>query len=237
MCLLILWDLGLNSQSIFRNYISASYPSNWYDVNNPSYENAFNRLQKMDDSFYRTKIDPTLITSQNESLKYKYKGMDIYTSTGNYAHNEFLGGLGYSTDPRAVAMGNGIFLSDALLGFKYYVTTGELDERIYTKMFQEGKINVYKINLDLPLGYMVDKEFMNLSWEEDMLGIQNHLIDGEDAHYYEKQNPEVRLRSLEEVMNERGPESFTKGAGEFNSFNRNEDSYFGYKGIVYEIRC
>ena len=48
-------------------------------------------------------------------------------------------------------------------------------------MFQEGEINVYKINLDLPLGYMVDKEFMSLSWKEDMFGIQNRLIDGEDV--------------------------------------------------------
>lgn len=204
LCLLVLLDLGTNSQTIFRNYISASMPNDWYDANQPSYEKVFTRLQKLDDSFYRTKVEPSLITTLNESLRYKYKGMDMYTSTGDYQHNLFLGELGYDSNPRAVAMGNGIFLSDALLGFKYFVTTGELDERLYTKMFDEGNINVYKINLNLPLGYLVDEGFMNRTSEKDMFNVQNHLIDGRDAHYYEKQNTELLFQSLEKVINESG---------------------------------
>lgn len=217
LCLLILVDLGTNSQSIFRNYISASHPSNWYDVNNPAYENALHRLQKLDDSFYRTKIDPSLMSSLNESLRYKYKGMDIYTSTGSYEHNDFLSKLGYAANSRAVSMENGIFLSDALLGFKYMVTTEELDERIYTKMFKEGNINVYYINLNLPLGYMVDSEFMNIVGKEGMFSVQNHLIDGEDGSYYEKLNPELLFHSLKEGMNESGQKVLQRPMGDVNS--------------------
>ena len=99
---------GIKQPNYFRNGISVSYPSNWYDVNN--------LLMKMCSIAGKrwmiplfNEIASTLITSQNESLKYKYKGMDIYTSTGNYAHNEFLGGLGYSTHPVSLLWGMGIF--------------------------------------------------------------------------------------------------------------------------------
>ncbi|KAA9022029.1 YfhO family protein [Niallia endozanthoxylica] len=213
LCLLILVDLGMNSQTILRNYISPSHPVNWYDVHNPSYEKAFNRLQEMDDSFYRTKVDPSLVTTLNESLRYKYKGMGIYTSTGNGEHNLFLRELGYAANSRAANMGNGIFLSDALFGFKYVVTTSELDERIYTKMFQEGNIMVYRIHMNLPLGYMVDQGFMNKGGEKGMFNIQNHLMDGEEASYYEKQNPEAILHSLEEVVNEAGKKVVQRESG------------------------
>ena len=41
LCLLVLLDLGANTQTIFRNYISASMPNDWYDANQPSYEKVF----------------------------------------------------------------------------------------------------------------------------------------------------------------------------------------------------
>ncbi|WP_258535571.1 YfhO family protein [Bacillus sp. 03113] len=200
LCFLVLGDMGLNSQFILRNYTGSSGPYNWYNKNNPSYETAIASLQSLDQSFYRIKIDTSLVSFPNESLRYKYKGMTIYTSTGRAENNMFLNKLGYSASTRAVSMENGIFLSDALLGFKYIVTTKGLDERIYTKMFEEGNIKVYKININLPLGYMVNKGFMNVEGQSDIFNIQNRLIDG--SAYYEKQKPQTNLNSLTKGTNQ-----------------------------------
>lgn len=204
VCFVVLADLGLNSEAILKNYIEASQPHDWYAVNEPYAENVFSRLQQIDDSFYRTKVDSSLVTTLNESLRYKYKGMSLYTSTGSYTHHMFLGRLGYDAGPRAAAMQNGIFLSDALLGFKYVVTTSELDETMYTKMFSEGPLHVYQVNLHLSLGYMVDQGFMRWSGEGDMFAVQNHLLHGHDGPYYEKQAAVLELKGLTESENEAG---------------------------------
>ncbi|MFC4321296.1 YfhO family protein [Litchfieldia salsa] len=206
LCLLIFIDLGLNIQAVLVNYMKVSRPYNWYNTHNPSYSNAIDRLHEMDDSFFRTKVEPSLSQSKNESLRYKYKGMSIYTSTGQAEHNLFLNQLGYPANTRAAGMENGIFLSDTLLGFKYVVTTQELDDRIYTKMFEEEEINVYKINTNLPLGYMVNEGFMTHIGETDLFSIQNSLINGHnsDAFYYEQQDPQLTLNGLVSQLDAEG---------------------------------
>ncbi|WP_338450373.1 YfhO family protein [Niallia oryzisoli] len=215
LCLLALGDLTLNSQAIFKNYIQASYPANWYDVHNPSYEEAINKLNTSDPSFYRTKIEPGLVTSHNESLRYKYKGMSIYTSTGNSNHNLFLRRIGYHADERTIRMEGGIFLSDTLLGFKYIVTTEELDNRIYTKVIEEDGIKVYKIKLHLPLGYMVSNQFMKITEKKDPFQVQNQLINGSrEQTFYERQNPPAEFTMLLQQKNSNGTEVLQRQAGQ-----------------------
>lgn len=200
LCLVVFVDMGMNCQYILQNYVNVSLPYNWYNVNKPSFEKAIDKLHSYDESFYRTKVDPSLVTSPNESLRYKYKGMSIYTSTGNAENSMFLSRLGYSANIRAVSMENGIFLSDVLLGFKYLITTQDLDANVYTKIFEEDNIKVYRIKINLPLGYMVNKNFMNINSEKNVFSTQNSLIYGasskEQPLYYELQNPLEKLNSL-----------------------------------------
>ena len=59
-----------------------------------------------------------------------------------------------------------------------------------------------------------------------MFSVQNHLIDGRDAHYYEKQNSELLFHSLEEGLNESGKKVLQTVPGEFHFFYRNDDSHF-----------
>ncbi|WP_071393147.1 YfhO family protein [Bacillus tuaregi] len=215
LCLLVLGDLGLNSHAILGNYIQASYPHSWYNEHNPAYEKAIHKLQSMDQDFYRTKIEPELVTSQNESLRYKYKGMSIYTSTGDSDHNLFLRQLGYRADERTIRMEGGLFLSDALLGFKYIVTREELDRRIYTKVIEEDEIKVYQLKHHLPLGYMVSNQFMNDTKHSNPFQVQNRLLDGEtDQLIYEKQAPPTDLIGLTEQTTSSGEKLLHKKAGE-----------------------
>lgn len=213
LCFLIIGDMGLNTKSIFSKYlrdmnITQAFPHDWYNKNNPEFEKAINKLHSIDQSFYRTKVDSSLITSTNDPLRYQYKEMSIYTSTGKSDTNMFLGKLGYLADSRTVSMENGIFLSDVLLGFKYFVTTKELDERIYTKIIEENNIKVYKINLNLPLGYVVNKQFMEVTGQPDIFSVQNSLIQGSESKgqlFYEKLNPiKTGLNSLELKTNDEG---------------------------------
>ena len=109
LCFLVLVDMGLNGQISIKKLCHCILPYNWYNANNPSYEKAIVRFNLIDESFYRTKVDSSLVTSPNESLRYKYKGMSIYTSTGNAENNMFLSKLGYPANTRAVSMENGNF--------------------------------------------------------------------------------------------------------------------------------
>jgi uncharacterized membrane protein YfhO len=210
--LLVIIDMGLNTQSILENYldnnnITKAPPYDWYNKNNPSYEKALDKLYALDQSFYRTKVDASLISATNESLRYKYKGMSIYTSTGNSDFNMSLRNLGYQGDYRAVRMGNGIFSSDVLLGFKYFVTTRVLDERIYTKVIEEENLRIYKMNLNLPLGFVVNKNFMNFHEQSDVFSVQNRLIIGPESDgqlIYEKLDSQIKLNSLKIDSNHEG---------------------------------
>jgi uncharacterized membrane protein YfhO len=222
LCLLVVVDMGVNTQSILKKYrydnnITKAYPYDWYDEHNPSYEKALDRLYALDPSFYRTKIDADLISAYNESLKYQYKGMSIYTSTGNSDFNLFMGNLGYQSSFRTIRMANGIFVSDALLGFKYFVTSRALDETIYTKVIEEDNIKVYKINLNLPLGYAVNKNFMSFNDQTDLYSRQNNLIHSPESDgqvFYEKQDPEIKLTSLKVNTNSEGKPILIKETGE-----------------------
>ncbi|MFC4800157.1 YfhO family protein [Neobacillus sp. GCM10023253] len=190
---IVAFDLLCNSLLIFRNYTAASSPADWDEVYNPAYSNAIHHIKEMDKGLYRVKPENELLSTENESLRYGYNGMSIYTSTGNGNLNNFLSTLGYSASQRAVNMKNGIFVSDILFGFQYIVSLHQKDERIYQKIFEEGNIKAYKNNYSLPIGFLVNKEqFSSLDNQEKWMDKQNAMLGSYNGYssYYSDLKPD-----------------------------------------------
>ncbi|MCM3763511.1 YfhO family protein [Neobacillus niacini] len=185
-------DLLSNSFLIFRNYTVASAPDQWDEAHNPAYEHVINHIAETDKELYR--VNSELISTENESLRYRYNGMNIYSSTGNGRLNDFLSSLGYTAHTRAVNMRSGIFVSDVMFGFRYKISLNPKDERIYTKVFEEGKVKAYRNNYSLPLGFMVNEEqFTSLGNQLNWMEKQNSLIGSYNGHssYYSKYSAEL----------------------------------------------
>ncbi|MFS7236832.1 hypothetical protein CKN82_00720 [Carnobacterium divergens] len=194
----VIGDLFLNAYYTLRNYREVSFDTSWYDKNNPDYDTMFKWLNKNKSGFYRTKPDMELVSSENESLRYNYKGMSSYTSTGNGELNQYLASIGYAANTRTIAMKNGIFISDSLFSFKYDVTKKNRDARIYKKVNQIGDLNLYENKLSLPLGYMVKKEQFEANEQETWIEKQNNLLgrNSENQPYYKQENLKPNFENL-----------------------------------------
>ncbi len=199
LCLIVLLDVGFNSLKILRTYSTDpnSVDNNFYY--DSTYDKAINYLKEIDKSFYRTKVDKSMETMINDSLQHKYKGMNIYTSTGNADLNIFLSKLGYPANTRSVSMGNGFVLSDTLFGFKYVVTKSNLDSRVYKMIFEDGDIKVYKAKINLPLGYLVNENFLRITDNTDWVVTQNQLITGAKNKNNEPFYERITLNSNQNV--------------------------------------
>ncbi|WP_251551941.1 YfhO family protein [Neobacillus muris] len=197
---IVAFDLFCNSFFIFRNYTAASSPADWDEVYNPAYQNAINHILESDKGLYRVKPENELLSTENESLRYGYNGMSIYTSTGNGKLNEFLGSLGYAASSRAANMKNGIFVSDMLFGFHYTVSLHSKDERIYQKIFEDGKVKAYKNNYSLPIGFLINREqFSSLENQNNWMEKQNTMLgsyNGNSSYYKELHSVDYNLTNI-----------------------------------------
>ncbi len=182
---IVILDLSFNSFFTFRNYIGAS--SSLEKIYDTTYQNVVDHIGKADKGLYRISPENELLSTENESLKYRYKGMSIYSSTGNGDLNVFLGSLGYPYSTRNVNMKNGIFVSDTFFGFNYYISLNPKDNRIYEKVYEKESINAYKNKYSLPIGFLINKEqFTALKEKTNWMDKQNAMLGSYkgDSSYY-----------------------------------------------------
>ncbi len=96
-----------------------------------------------------------------------------YPSLANFTHlvssdmTATMAALGYSQIYTRVIDSVGTQLSDALLNMKYTFTSLDLDEYEYTYLCDIGDSKFYKNNMTLPVGLIVNRDFMNIDIVEN----------------------------------------------------------------------
>lgn len=115
---------------------------------------------------------------ENDNLT-RIKDMDVrlnsnfpmffgYPSLSNFTHlvssdmTSTMASLGYSQIYTRVIDSVGTLLSDALLNMQYTFSERDLDSFEYTYMHEIGSSHLYKNNFTLPIGLLVNGDFMNV---------------------------------------------------------------------------
>jgi len=113
------------------------------------------------------------IKDMNVRLNSNFPMFFGYPSLSNFTHlvssdmTSTMEALGYSQIYTRVIDSVGTLLSDALLNMKYTFSERELDDSEYTYMHDIGSAHLYKNNMTLPVGLLVDQQFMDIDIVEN----------------------------------------------------------------------
>ena len=113
------------------------------------------------------------IKDMNVRLNSNFPMFFGYPSLSNFTHlvssdmTSTMEALGYSQIYTRVIDSVGTLLSDALLNMKYTFSERELDDSEYTYMHNIGSAHLYSNNMTLPVGLLVNQDFMDIDIVEN----------------------------------------------------------------------
>ena len=167
---LICVDVGLNSHSYIKSLSEArnyNIDRSEYTISTQGFDELTNRLSEEDTSFYR--VNSTVGLTLNDSLRYGYRGMDNFNTMSNGILHEFMKNIGYSATlgARSLSQSNGILTSDALLGFKYFLTDQPINKYGYIEKTCEQKMCLYENENVIQAGFMMEKDQVKFNTKVD----------------------------------------------------------------------
>lgn len=116
--LLVTLDVGTNAVVSLNNI---SYvPKNQFALYTKTMDHAVNRLQRHDHGLYRT--GKTFMRTKDDPFQAGFNSGDHFGSTLKPATPNFMGAIGQPDGDGFVTYSNGTQVSDALLGFKYFMS-------------------------------------------------------------------------------------------------------------------
>lgn len=118
-------------------------------------------LQLENDNLSRIK-DADIRLNSNYPMFFEYPALSNFTHLVSSDMTSTMESLGYSQIYTRVLDSVGTLLSDALLNIKYTFSERELDETEYTYMHDIGDSHLYKNNMTLPVGLLVNQSFMDI---------------------------------------------------------------------------
>lgn len=144
-----------------------------------------NDLQLENDNLTRIK-DMDVRLNSNYPMFFEYPSLSNFTHLVSSDMTSTMEALGYSQIYTRVIDSVGTLLSDALLNMKYTFSERELDDYEYTYMYDIGSSHLYENNMTLPVGLIVNKDFMDIDIVEnnDVFKSNNELytaLTGDDS--------------------------------------------------------
>lgn len=120
-------------------------------------------IKENDDSFYRMEKDYSYST--NDPLLLDYNGISHFSSIYESKNNELLGKkLGIFNRFYITNHLGSTFVTDSIFDIKYLLSEKKLEE--YELQYKKDEIYVYENQYALPLGFMVNKNLLNLELED-----------------------------------------------------------------------
>lgn len=170
-------EVAINTDETGYSTISRSY----YLSDNDSLKSLLGKAKDADDSlFYRTeKLDRI---TKNDAAWVGYYGVSTFSSTANASITEVLGRLGFEKSTNAYSSYGLTPVTADMLSIKYYIANTVTPDTEYMSLYlsdSDRSRYLYKNNYWLPLGYMVDSNFIE-SWNvtgNNPFAVQNSYID------------------------------------------------------------
>lgn len=151
-------------------------------------------LNLENDNLTRIKDSDTYLNS-NYPMFFKFPAMSNFTHLVSEDLTTSMRALGYSQVYTRVLDNSGTLLSDALLNIKYAFSKRDLDTSEYTYMYDVGDSKLYSYNYTLPVGLIVNEDFINTDIVENddpfvstnelfrSLGGDGNLIETEETTF------------------------------------------------------
>ena len=133
-----------------------------------------------DDPFYRTETTHT--QTLNDGALNGYYGITTFTSSANVNVTEFMRSLGFGAKNtyNRYSFEEGSPVANLFLGLKYMLERdGNVKENPYFEdVFSSQNIHLLKNNAYLPLGFLVNSQFLNINFSstENKFEFQNTLM-------------------------------------------------------------
>lgn len=124
------------------------------------------QLKLENDNLSRIK-DADVRLNSNFPMFFEYPSLANFTHLVSSDMTSTMEALGYSQIYTRVIDSVGTLLSDALLNMKYTFSQKDFDKSEYTYMYDIGDSRLYRNNYTLPVGLVVNDEFMNIDIVEN----------------------------------------------------------------------
>lgn len=151
-------------------------------------------LQLENDNLSRIK-DLDVRLNSNYPLFFGYPALSNFTHLVSSDMTSTMEALGYSQIYTRVIDSVGTLLSDALLNIKYTFSEKELNEYEYSYMHEIGSSHLYENNFTLPVGLLVNEDFMDIDIVEN-----NNVFKSNNAIYTALTGDESDLCTTEEFV-------------------------------------
>ncbi len=163
----------------------------------------FERLESMDDSFWRGEM--TCRYYLNDGVMYRYRGVGQFSSTANRKVRDLLSNMAFTTGANSYYYNFSSPVNNSLLGLKYLVSrSGELMDGTKTeKVFSENELDVYRNTAFLGAGFMTEPELLNMEFTNSPFQVQNrlfqHLTGSQDSIFFSRQEDSYESFNFESI--------------------------------------
>lgn len=186
LLLLMSGEAAFNAQALISGIKQDwSYPSTeLYTENHSDIQKLVDTANAQNIDFFRMEnLDPA---SLNESFRFGYAGVSMFSSIRNRHSSQYVNALGYRSlgTNLQIRYENNTLLGDSLLGVKYNLGKEAPLKFGYEKVTNSGAYNLYENKYALPLGFITDEGI----YEEAAVGNQTEIFN-----YLSKEKEEVFL--------------------------------------------
>ncbi|MHC5228989.1 YfhO family protein [Enterococcus sp. LJL99] len=198
--ILISLECGLNTYGIVEGISEEwHYPSREvYDASAEDIETLVQQTKEANDFFYRLENNDR--KSLNDSFRFDYNGLAMFSSVRNRHSSIYLDALGYrSTGTNLnISYNNNTLLMEPIIGMKYNLSKQPVNKFGYKEVGRSGEFYLYENAYTMPLGILTD----DFIYEEDAVQTQatllNHLAGTNENFFSFKEMKQLSQKNIKE---------------------------------------
>ncbi|MGC6769556.1 YfhO family protein [Enterococcus sp. LJL51] len=197
LCLVMLTETGVNAY-----YMVVGIRSDWGYADRTAYTKNYKEIDQLvtqtkesNDQFYRME---NLTGMFNDSFKYGYSGVTMFSSIRNRHSSQYLNQLGYRSNGTNlnIKYQNNTLVMDALIGIKYNLSGERISKFGFKEVGKSGTYRLYENQYALPLGMLTDEGI----YKKDAVANQTELL----RYLSEEENSVFKVAEIEQTKLENG---------------------------------
>ncbi|MEI5994265.1 YfhO family protein [Candidatus Enterococcus mansonii] len=156
--------------------------NDWSYLSEESYNANYEDIKRLvsqteeNESFFR--MENLNGSSQNDSFRYGYHGVSMFSSIRNRHSSQYINLLGYRSfgTNLLVDYKNNTLLADSLIGMKYNLSSSDSFNKFgYEEVGKSGDFTLYENQYALPLGILTDDEIYEKEAVKNQTELFNHF--------------------------------------------------------------
>ncbi|WP_394701600.1 YfhO family protein [uncultured Enterococcus sp.] len=183
--LLVIGELGLNSTLLIQGIAGEwGYPGrSYYDEGNKEIKQLVQKTKVENSNFYR--LENLEAYTGNESFRYQYSGVSMFSSIRNRHSSIYLDALGFRSNGTNlnIRYANNTLLMDSIIGMKYNLWKDQPAKYGFEAVESSGEYTLYENKNALPLGMMTDEKIYEPYAVQSQTALFKHLSETDQAFF------------------------------------------------------